>query len=290
VPDSRQAEVEFLQWALPRLGLRWAGFRRVRRQVSRRLRRRVDALGLDGLDAYRGYLDAHPEEWPVLDALTHVTISRFYRDREVFAALEREVLPALVAAARAAGRDRLRCWSAGCASGEEPYTLALLWNAARWPALDLEVLATDVEDAVLERARDAAYGASSLKELPLEWRERGFSRRGERYVLAPEHRRLVTVASHDLRDPPPAGAFDLVLCCNVAFTYLAAPQQREVLEQLAAAVRQGGALVIGLHEQLPPTAEFEPWPGARAAFRRIASELTPPAATPPGRARARRGA
>jgi chemotaxis protein methyltransferase CheR len=119
VRRAHDAEVEFLQWALPRLGLRWAGFRRVRGQVRRRVRRRVAALGLEDLDAYRAYLDAHPEEWEVLDALTPITISRFYRDRDVFARLEDDVLPALASAAAAAGRDGLRCWSAGCASGEE---------------------------------------------------------------------------------------------------------------------------------------------------------------------------
>jgi chemotaxis protein methyltransferase CheR len=83
--------VEFLQWALPRLGLRWAGFRTVRRQG----RRRLDALGLADLDAYRAYLEARPEEWAVLEALTPITISRFYRDRAVFQQLERAVLPTL---------------------------------------------------------------------------------------------------------------------------------------------------------------------------------------------------
>jgi chemotaxis methyl-accepting protein methylase len=98
--------VEFLQWALPRLGLRWAGFRKVRRQVCRRLRSRLEQLELTDLDAYRVHLDAHPEEWSVLDSLTPITITRFYRDAEVFAALEHEVLPVLAADATAHLRDR----------------------------------------------------------------------------------------------------------------------------------------------------------------------------------------
>jgi chemotaxis protein methyltransferase CheR len=272
VRRGRDAEVEFLQWALPRLGLRWAGFRRVRRQVCRRLRRRVEALGLEDLDAYRAYLAAHPDEWEVLDGLTAITISRFYRDREVFTRLEREVLPALASAALAAGRDRLRCWSAGCASGEEAYTVALMWGAvgaARFPSVGFEILATDVDATVLDRARAAAYPASSLKELPHAWRERGFLRRDGLYMLRPEPRRLVTLGRHDLRAPPPDGAFDLVLCRNVAFTYLAAEPQRVVLGHLVAALRPGGALTIGLHESLPqPAPGFEPWPAARAVFRR----------------------
>jgi chemotaxis protein methyltransferase CheR len=265
--------VDFLQWALPRLGLRWAGFRKVRRQVCRRLGRRLVDLGLSDLAAYREYLRVHPEEWAVIDGLTPITISRFYRDRAVFAALEREVLPALSHAALAADRARLRSWSAGCASGEEPYTLALMWQhalAPRFPGLAHEILATDLDPVMLRRTRAARYGGGSLRELPPAWREDGFDRLDERYVLRREPRRLVTVRRHDLRAQPPAGAFDLVLCRNVAFTYFVPERQRAVRDRLAAALRPNGALVVGLHEALPdPPLLFAPW-GARAVFRRVA--------------------
>jgi chemotaxis protein methyltransferase CheR len=249
--------VAFLQWALPRLGLRWAGYRKVRRQVCRRLHRRLAELGLADLDAYRARLAADPAEWEVLATLTPVTISRFARDRAVFDALAREVVPAL-------GRTRVRAWSAGCASGEEAYTLAVLW-----PAMD--VLATDVHPAVLERARRAAYPPSSLRELTAAERKRAFEARGAEHVVRPEVAARVTVARHDVRDPPPAGGpFDLVLCRNVAFTYLDEDRRRAVLAGMASAVRAGGALVIGLHETLPPSPWFAPWPGTRAVHRRSA--------------------
>jgi chemotaxis methyl-accepting protein methylase len=76
--------VAFLKWALPRLGMRWAGYRKVRRQVCNRARRRASELGLSDLNAYRRYLEAHPGEWAVLDSLTPITISRFYRDHGTF--------------------------------------------------------------------------------------------------------------------------------------------------------------------------------------------------------------
>jgi len=270
-----QGCVEFLQWALPRLGLRWAGFRRVRGQVCRRLRRRARALGLADLAAYRAHLATHPEEWAEVERLARVTISRFCRDRAVFAALGDEVLPRLAGAAQAEGRDRLRAWSAGCASGEEPYTLALVWRhvvAPRLPGLALDILATDVDPAALDRARRAEYGASSLREVPEAWRREAFAGgREEGFVLAGVHRRPVRFARHDVRAPPPPGPFDLVLCRNLAFTYLGAPAQRAVLAHLAATLRAGGALAVGLHEALPePAEEFAPWPGARAVFRRTA--------------------
>jgi chemotaxis protein methyltransferase CheR len=256
--------IEFLQWALPRMGLRWEGFRKVRRQVCRRVRRRLDALGLLDLEAYRAHLEAHPGEWELLDGLTAITISRFGRDRGVFEELGREVLPTLVA-----GRARLRAWSAGCASGEEPYTLALL-AAERLAGVGLEILATDVDANVLRRAEDAAYGWGSLKDLPEAWRARGFVRRDGLYVLRPEYRRSVKLRRHDVRESPPEGPFDLVLCRNLAFTYHALEGQRVVLAHLARALRAGGALVIGSHESLPGDADgrFAPWPGARCVYRR----------------------
>src|SRR5262249_33755531 len=133
---SDAACVEFLQWVAPRLHLRWAGFRNVRGQVCKRLHRRIRELALPDLDAYRAYLDTHAEEWPAVDALCRVTISRFRRDRGVFDALEHDILPAL-----AAREPEVRCWSIGCASGEEPYTLAILTRSL---ATSTTILATDV--------------------------------------------------------------------------------------------------------------------------------------------------
>ena len=130
-----------------------------------------------------------------------------------------------------AGRDRLRAWSAGCASGEEPYTLAIL-AAERLTGVQLDILATDVDAKVLRRAEDAAYGWGSVKELPEAWRARGFVRREGLYVLQPKYRQPVTLRRHDVREPPPEGPFDVVLCRNVAFTYHAREGRLMVLAHL----------------------------------------------------------
>jgi chemotaxis protein methyltransferase CheR len=217
--------VAFLQWALPRLGRRWAGYRKVRRQVCRRVRRRAAELGLDGFEAYREHLEARSDEWAVLDGLMNVTISRFNRDRGVFEYLRDEVL-----------EPGMRVWSAGCASGEEPYTLALLCDG-------LDILATDIDPAMLRRAETARYPPSALRELPDELR--GAFTDG---MLDERYRRRVTFARHDIRDEPPAGPFDLVLCRNLAFTYFDEPTQREVLRRIAGVT---DLLVIGAHERLP---------------------------------------
>src|SRR5262249_5469574 len=132
----------FLQWALPRLDLRWAGFRKVRKQVRKRLKRRLQLLGLPGFVAYRDLLAANPEEWRALDDCCRITISRFFRDRQVFETLCDRVLPEMARRATSQQRDA-QCWSAGCASGEEPYTLRLLWDLKTGAAPRLSILPPD---------------------------------------------------------------------------------------------------------------------------------------------------
>jgi len=260
----------FLQWAAPRLGRRWAGYRKVRRLVAKRLGRRLRALGVPDLDAYRAWLESHPEEWAALDATLGIPISRFYRDRGVFDSIERDVLPALAQAAREAGRNELACWSAGCASGEEPYTLAILWRARLQPAfpeIALRIVATDCDALLLERARIGCYEASSLKELPDDLRAAAFDEHAGRRCVRAEFR-SVDFLRQDLREEMPDGPFDLVLLRNVVATYYAPEVQREIIARIAIRMRPVGALVLGIHESLPEgTSGFVEWPGARAVFR-----------------------
>jgi chemotaxis protein methyltransferase CheR len=280
--------VELLRWALPRLRLRWEGFRRVRRQVCRRIGRRIRELGLGDAAAYRGRLEVDPAERERLDALCRIPISRCFRDRSVFEALETRVLPVLAERAVAAGRRTLSAWSAGCASGEEPYSLAILWSAAlaaRFPGLRLRITATDADPRLLERARGACYRASSVREVPPERRAAGFERRGELYCVRPELREAVDLRCQDLRTELPPGRFDLIACRNLAFTYFEPEIQRTVLARIVARLRPGGALAIGLHESLPEAAGLAPWPGARCVYERRSRDVT--GAPPRGARRAR---
>lgn len=256
--------IAFLQWALPRLGLQWPGYRKVRAQVCKRIERRRRALGLADIAAYRAHLDAHPAEWELLDGLAPVTISRFWRDRAVFTALAHAVLPAMAALAVERGEHTLRAWSIGCGSGEEPYSLIIAWHIAARPAgIRMKVLATDVNTTVLERARAARYTAGSLRALPPELRARAFTQRDGRYCLRGEFREDVTFAAADFRRAAPAARFHLVLCRNLAFTYFDAPGQAAALNTIRERLLPGGVLVIGARESLPADARgFAPWPGA----------------------------
>jgi chemotaxis protein methyltransferase CheR len=263
----------FLQWALPRLKRSWPGYRRVRRLVCKRLAQRLKALGLADLDAYRRHLATRPEEWRELDALCGIPVSRFYRDRAIYDAFARSVLPEL--AESAAPRSALAAWSAGCASGEEPYTLALIWAISlqpRFPAVTLRIVATDSDAEVLTRARAGRYAASSLKELPRDIRTQGFEEQDGSWRIR-DRFRVVSFVQQDLRAAMPEGPFDLILCRNVVLTYYSPPLRDALLERIVDRLRPGGALVVGAHESVPPgVRELGAWPGTRSIYRRHPAE------------------
>lgn len=250
--------VQFLRWALPQLHMRWPGFRKVRTQVCKRVDRRLRNLGLADIEKYQTYLKEHPDEWVRLDPLCRITISRFYRDKGVFAALEQEVLPSLAHRVCERGDDVLRIWSAGCGSGEEPYTVAVLWAVelqAHFPEVSIDIVATDADPNMIRRARDACYKFGSLKDLPKSWRDRVFSQEDDAYCLKPDYKHNIEFLEQDIRQEQPKGRFDLVLCRNLAFTYFDDAVQLKVLRRIVAAMRDGAALVLGIHEKLPEEVE-----------------------------------
>jgi chemotaxis protein methyltransferase CheR len=246
---------EFLKWCLPQLRLRWPGFRKVRRQVCKRLNRRISELGLSDLFAYRGYLDGHSEEWKILDSLCRITISRFYRDRGVFDTLRSRILPALAKSASETGADEIRCWSAGCCSGEEAYTLQILWKICVIPVIQqrllLRIIATDTDHDVLERAQKGIYPGSSLIDLPKELIQLAFIRSGKFYEIRKTFREDIEFARQDIRKQLPEGTFHLILCRNLVLTYFEEALQIEILERILEKLVPGGIFVAGIHESIP---------------------------------------
>jgi chemotaxis protein methyltransferase CheR len=278
-----RAYLEFLQAALPRLGLRWPGFRKVRGQVIKRIKRRLKSLHLQDLAGYAAYLDTHPAEWGVLDTMCRISISRFYRDPGVFATLRETILPNLAEQVRASDAPVLRCWSAGCASGEEAYTVQLLWHlclAEQFPDIQLEIMATDADPHMLERARQGRYSRGSLKDLPSRWLEVGFERCGDDYIVRDTFRVRIWFAAQDIRCELPAGPFHLVMCRNLVFTYFADPVQRVGLTRIATRLGPGGILLVGKHETLPSARpDWVPCADRQGFFRKVDAAMAAPEAT-----------
>jgi chemotaxis protein methyltransferase CheR len=270
--------VTFLQWALPQLHMRWPGFRKVRRTVCGRVSRRMRCLDLDGIDNYRAYLETHPDEWVALDAMCRIPISRFYRDRGVWATITEAALPRLAIAAAERGDRIVRAWSAGCASGEEPCTLRLAWNhAPRQAARDvgLEIVATDIDETMLARARRGCYARSSLKDVPADWLADAFEERNGEYCLRPPVREGIEFRRQDIRRDQPPGPFDLILCRHLLFTYFDAGLQQSVGRAMLARLREGGLLVAGKQESIPAAAlGLAAWRPHSGIYGRAADVLT----------------
>jgi chemotaxis protein methyltransferase CheR len=186
--------------------------------------------------------------------MLRIPISRFYRERGIFDVIVRQLLPEIAAMVRARGDGAVKCWSAGCASGEEPYTLSIGWRlrvAGDWPAVGLAVIATDAENTMIGRAKVACYNRSSIKDLPQGWVERAFIRCGALFCLAADFRQAVEFVLQDIRQSMPEGPFDLILCRNLVFTYFDDALHRRISNQLRERLRPGGFLVLGGHEALP---------------------------------------
>ncbi len=266
--------IAFLQWALPKMGFRWPGFRKVRGQVCKRVGRRLKELGLADTQAYREYLSSQPDEWAILDGLCRITISRFFRDRKVYETLGDEVLPELGRQRASAGEPVLDIWSAGCGAGEEPYSISILCHHSDDPDLqraEVRVLATDSDEHQLDRARAAIYPLGCTKDMPAEIRDSAFEKLHQDQLLLREPlRRDIEFACQDLRQEMPDGPFHLILCRNVAFTYFVEETQRELLAALNQRLLPGGYLVIGAHEKLPSErSPFDPLPHCTSIVRRV---------------------
>lgn len=250
-----KACISFLQHYLPKLGYRWKGFRKVRNQVCKRINKRIRELDLSDIQAYNEYAQNHGEEMEVLDALFNITISRFYRDRGVFDKIAKDVFPAMAEKALQNQQEHIHCWSAGSASGEEPYTLTIIWKMAVLPEpgkdLSLRIIATDRNAHLIERAENGIYPGGALKELPQELKKRAFEKREDEYQIKKEFRQDVQFLKQDIRSELPEGTFDLILCRNLVFTYFQEDLQRDIFQRIMTKLNPGGYLIIGNHESVP---------------------------------------
>ena len=211
------------------------------RCLLRRIAVRQRASGAADLRAYL----------KLVKALT-IHVSQFFRNPTTFHALQHDVLPAILAEKDRTGGRALRLWSAGCACGEEAYSLALLLCEAAQDALgrySTTIYGTDIEPECVRAAREGRYSAGSLKSVPARWRQRYFVAAGAQYVVGPELRGLVNFKRHNILDAPPFGRIDLVVFRNVLI-YMADSLQEQVLRGIHGALNSGGYLVLGKVEGL----------------------------------------
>jgi chemotaxis methyl-accepting protein methylase len=240
---------EFLKEVAPLFGLQWRPFRR--KGVKRKVERRIVEIGLSNFEVYLLKIKKDPEDQNYLSKILTVTISRFFRDREVFDTIGSFILPGIL---RKKNKEDLQIWSVGCASGEEPYSISLLWKEIFekiWPQIHLSILATDINENLLERAKEGRYRESSLKEVSEKIIGSYFKNDNGFYVLDQAVRESVNFRKHDIIREEPFSGTDIVFCRNLAFTYFSKERQIDVLKKIALSLKEKGYLVIGKDESLP---------------------------------------
>jgi two-component system, chemotaxis family, CheB/CheR fusion protein len=244
----------FLDRVRERTGLDFSAYKRA--TIVRRLQRRMAAAGAATLPDYRRYLERHPEELQRLVASFLIKVTEFFRDPELFTYLRDRVLPGLVSEARE--RGELRIWSAGCATGEEAYTLAMLVSdliGDNAEELQVRIFATDIASEAVEFARRGLYTQSALEGLPPDFAERHFTPADGAFEVRKQVRSLVVFGEHDLGNRAPFPRIDLVLCRNVLI-YFTPDLQRRALQLFAFSLRHGGYLALGKAETVSPLPEF----------------------------------
>ncbi|MEW6377176.1 MAG: protein-glutamate O-methyltransferase CheR [Thermodesulfobacteriota bacterium] len=240
---------EFLREVTPLLGLQWRPFQR--RGIRRKVEHRIAQVGLSKFEDYLLKIKNDPEEQSHLSKFLAVTISRFFRDREVFSTIENFLIPTII---KNRNEGHLKIWSIGCASGEEPYSICLLWKERfekTWPQIHLSILATDVNENLIERAKEGKYKKSSVKEVPEEVLRDFFKIDNGFYVLDRAIREGVEFRKHHIINEEPFSGMDMVFCRNLAFTYFSKECQVDVLKKIALSLKDKGCLVIGKDEALP---------------------------------------
>jgi chemotaxis methyl-accepting protein methylase len=237
---------------LDHLGYSWAGYRKVRKGVKKRIRRHMQRLGCWDIAAYMDLLEQRADSRTDCEMLMTVPISRFFRDRALWQTLEKRLLPDLIAR----NRIRLDVWSAGCACGEEVYSFKIVWELLknRFEFLpQLRILATDRDPERIEKARNGIYNPSSLREVTPEVLSGFFeTRKGARQFLIKEGLKGdIEWATGDLQSDPPEAIFHVILLRNNILTYLGQEGQISTLIPILNRLAPGGLFISGCHEALP---------------------------------------
>ncbi len=243
------------------------------RYVERRIAVRLTALGLHTYSQYAAYLDKHPDEYHALvDTLT-INVTQFFRDAEVFDLFRAEVLPALLAQ-KAARRQRiLRIWSAGCATGEEPYSLAMsvLDGLERTGSTHIipTVIGTDLDRNALATAKRAQYPLRQLGQIPKGDRLRYVDTGTETFTMKQQVRDMVRFQYLNLFEDSPIHGVDAVFCRNV-FIYFNKADQERLVQVFWDSLVRGGFLVLGRSERLSPevAGTFELVDGRQRVYRK----------------------
>ena len=261
-------------------GFDFGGYKRP--SLQRRIHKRMEATGTESYDAYRAYLEEHDGEFAALFNTILINVTSFFRDGPAWDYLRTDILPRIVEGSGT--QHTVRVWSAGCASGEEAYTLAIVFAEALGEAESRErvkIYATDVDEDALTEGRHGVYTPARLENVPDDLRERYFVRSERLYTVKPELRRTVIFGRHDVVHDPPISRIDLLVSRNTLM-YFTRDAQERILANFHFSLRPTGYLFLGKSEMLlSRSGLFRPVALKRRVFQKTgAGDLLPFAPRP----------
>ena len=244
--------------------------------LTRRIRRREIATGNHDLASYLQWVDTHPQELELLARDILISVTAFFRDRDAFEVLKRAIQE--ICNRKPPGSE-IRVWTAGCASGEEAYSIAMLFAEAlgeKLPQYRLQIFATDIDDDALNVARRGVYPAASMAEVPPDLLERFFKPVSHAFEAGKLLRDLIVFARHNLVSDPPFLRQDLVTCRNVLI-YFDAPLQAKVFQTFHFGLVREGYLFLGRSESVAQAEQlFSPIDRRERLFRKTGDGLPLP--------------
>ncbi|WP_405586656.1 CheR family methyltransferase [Streptomyces sp. NBC_01092] len=244
-----------------------------RSTLARRIHKRMSDVGIRSYLDYQDLLETNQEEFGALFNTILINVTSFFRDPEAWTFLQHEVVPELLAAL--AADEEIRVWSAGCSSGEEAYSLAVMFAEAlgiEECVRRVKIYATDVDEEALREARSGLYPPKSVEPLPVDLREKYFEQNGARFSFRADLRRRVIFGRHDITRDAPISRLDLLVCRNTLM-YFNTEAQTQIVDRYHFALRPRGFLFLGKAEMLLNDAErFEVVNMRQRMFRRRAGD------------------
>jgi two-component system, chemotaxis family, CheB/CheR fusion protein len=248
VPDQNTGFEALLEFLKRSRGLDFTGYKRT--SVERRFRRRMDAIECRSYGDYLDYLEVHPEEYQQLFDTLLINVTEFFRDPPAWEHLSEDVLPRLLA--EKDDDEPIRVWSAGCASGQEAYTTAIVLAEALGEDSYRErvkIYATDIDEDALTTARHAVYAQKEVEPVPEELRAKYFERADQKMAFRKDLRRTVIFGRNNLLSDAPISRLDLLICRNTLM-YFTAETQGRILRHFHFALAPDGVLMLGKSEMM----------------------------------------
>jgi two-component system CheB/CheR fusion protein len=274
MPEQAPPEEDFeelIRYVQESRGMDFRGYKRS--SLRRRIALRMDEVGAESFPAYQSFLEVHPQEFPALLNTILINVTSFFRDTAAWDSVRTEIVPRL--AAPELGDRPIRLWSVGCASGQEPYSLAMLLAEKLGQAefcRRVKIYATDLDEHALESARHALYTPREVEEVPPPLLDKYFERSNGHYMFNRELRRSVIFGRHNVVSDAPISRIDLLVCRNLLI-YLETEAQNVVLPRLHYALVDDGVLFLGKAEtQLARSKLFRPIAMKHRLFAKVRQE------------------